>query len=382
MSASDAQSGNNNPRKDHLLAEDGLKSLLDQLAIHEENCAVFYDKLNDSSVAFVGPVKQLNEAKSQITSLLSKDRLGKSLHRQEETVCNAASELNKSIDALLDACSTTHTSTSLCHDPFTLARGTKFLMNQYLTIENNYERRCLEEQVAERQLEDQVFHVLQEITPEQEKIMSELMDKKNESLTEVEVKASGFDTLTNWTAFEINHQDQMAQEEEIKPIVLTARNHPDDAQFLEYQILQLENLHIYQKLQPASKLKTNKSLGGKLKRAITFTYHDYAARGTWTITSTGYLIEFDHTEDNLVCMFNLRKCHLFPLSPKDPVLNEQSDSYCYFTLHGQKVHTLSERKKRRMKEYKFRVPLGIAHMVHQELSKFCLSTQRNQNERL
>src|SRR5271154_4718359 len=136
------------------------------------------------------------------------------------------------------------------------------------------------------------------------------------------------------------------------------------------------DLHIYHKLhkqESSHKSKTDESLRIKLKRAVTLSRHDYAVRGTWTISVGGHLIEYDRKEHAVLSMFNLRKCIVGVLSQKDPRSNKQSSTYCYFALYGQKVHEPSEKKKNRMKkEYKFRAPWGIAQAVHLELSKFCL----------
>ena len=371
--------------KDDLLSEDGVKSLLSQFACHDEKLAETVCKLNDPSIFLRAPVEELSERKCQINTLLSKDRLGKSHHHQEETVCTAASELNKTIASLSQACCIAYTPLSPYHDPHTICRDAKFRMKEYLTMECNYESRCLEEQAAERILEKEVFRIFQGIPVEQEKIMAPLVDKCNEILAEVETKVMEFHALTDWTAFESKHVDQFAREEETRPIVLTEENHPDDSQFFEYQVMQLDNLHIYHKLrkqESSHKPKTDESLGIKLKRAVTLSRHDYAHRGTWTISVGGHLIEYDRKEHAVLSMFNLRKCRLGVLSQKDPRSNKQSSTYCYFALYGQKVHEPSEKKKHRMKkEYKFRAPWGIAQAVHLELSKFCLPVEEKGSEK-
>jgi len=358
-----------------LLSEDGLKALINQLASQEEKIAETVRKLNDPITSLRGPVEELNQQKRQINNLLSKDRLGKSHHHQEETVCTAASELNKTIASLSHACCAAYTPTSPYYDPHTICRDGKFRMKEYLTMECNYETRCLEEQAVESILEKEVFRIVQGIPVEQEKIMPPLMGKCNEILAEVETKTMEFHALTDWIAFESKHADQFAREEETRPIILTEENHPDDAQFLEYQVMQLDNLHIYHKLRnqdSSNKLRTDESFGTKLKRAVTLSRHDYAPRGTWTISVGGHLISYDRKEHAVLSMFNLRKCRLGVLSQKDPQSNRQSSTYCYFALYGQKVHEPSDKKKHRMKEYKFRAPWGIAQAVHLELSKFCL----------
>jgi len=248
-------------------------------------------------------------------------------------------------------------------------------MKKYLRMENKYGIRCLEEQAAEKALEGQVFKVLQGIPVEQDKIMLQLMDKMNESLRGVHSSALGLQALTDWATFEERYADQMAREEETNPTVLTAQNHPDETQFNESRVLQLDNLHIYHKLRnpdSSDKPKTGESLGAKLKRVATSTKHDYAARGTWIISVGGNLIEYDCKNHQLLTIFNLRKCRLSVLSQINPVSNKHSTTYCYFTLHGQKVHGRSDKKHRMKKDYKFRAPLGITQVLHQELSRFCL----------
>jgi len=368
-----------------LFSEEGLKSLINQLACHHEKIAGAVGRLNDPIIYLRGPVEELNEQKSQINLLLSKDRLGKSHHHQEATVCTAASESSKTITSLSRACCTAYSHPSPYHDPHTICRDAKFRMTEYLTMECNYGTCCLEEQSAQRILEKEFFRIFQGIPVEQEKIVTLLMDKCNEILAEVETKTSEFHALTDWTAFESRHADRFATEEETKPIVLTEENHPDDAQFLEYQLMQLDNLHIYHKLRKqewSNKPKTDESLGIKLKHAVTLSRHDYAPRGTWTISMVGHLVEYDCKKHAVRSMFNLRKCRLGVLSQKDPQSNKQSRTNCYFALYGRKVHEPSDKKKRRLKkEYKFRAPWGIAQALHLELSKFCLPAEEKECEK-
>jgi len=377
------------PTKDSadLFCKDGLKSLLDQHTIHhDETAEAIGTGLNDPVIALHGVVEELDEQKAQINILLGKDRLGKSHHHQEETVCAAKSELNKTISSLSKTCCTGYSPPTAYLNPHTICRDAKYRMKEYLKMEHDYQTRCLQEQAALKLLENEIFTTLQRIPLEQEKIMSPLMDKCIEIMAEVEPKTVGFHALTDWTAFESKHAGELAREEEVRPITFTEKDHQHDSQFLEFRVLQLDNLHIYHNLRknsPKAKPKSDESLGIKLKRAVTLTRHDYAPRGTWTISMGGHLIEYDHKAHAVLSIFNLRKCKLGALSQMDPVSNKKSSTYCYITLHGQKVHEPSERKKhRRKKEYRFRAPWGIAQIVYQELTKYCLLAEEKGSEKV
>ena len=354
-----------------LLSDEGLRTLIHQLADHDEETAKCIQKLYDPGKAFLGSIQPLNEELTEINLLLHNDRLGKAHQQQEDKVCSTASELNQVILNLASAIANPRTPTPYC-DPFTVQRNVTYRMKEYLNMEREYAIQCLTEQNVEKVLEKNVFTIMQGIPLENEKIMSPMMDKCNEILASVEEKASSFHALMDWTAFESRFGDQFAPEH-TTPIFITTENHPDEEQYTQFQRSRLDDLEIYHKIRKREKQDTNPSLKARLRRAkemLTPARHDYACRGAWSVSSAGHLIEYDIKAHTLISMFNLRKCKLGDLTP------DETGTLGYFVLRGQKVHESTDKKKHRKKrDYKFRAPLEKVKTFHEALSEYCKVAQ-------
>ena len=353
-----------------LLAEDGLRTLIHQLADYDDKTAKCLENLYDPGKAFLGSILSLNKELTEINLLLHNDRLGKAHQQQEDKVCSTASELNQVILNLASALASPRTPTPYC-DPLTVQRNVTYRMKEYLNMEKEYAIQCLTEQNVEKVLEANVFTIMQGIPLEHEKIMSPMMDKCNEILDAVEEKAKNFHALTDWTAFESRFADEFAPEE-TTPIFITNENHPDEEQYTQFQRLRLDDLEIYHKIRQKKKRHVNPSLEAKLRRAkemLTPARHGYAWRGTWSVSSAGHLIEYDMKEHTLISMFDLRKCKLGDLVP------DETDTLGYFVLRGQKVYESSDKKHHKRRDYKFRAPLEKAKALHEMMGDFAEAAQ-------
>jgi hypothetical protein len=365
------------PSTNGLLANEGLRTLIDQLATCEEKTAECIQQLHDPETAHLQSIAQLNSELEEINAVLNKDRLGKAHHQKENNVCSKASELTENIRLLNSACINPYTADPYC-DAYTLCNYANYRMKVYLDMEKDYAIQGLAEQKVEKRLEKNVFTIMQNVPVEHEKIVSPLMDKCNEILGSLEEKTKNFHALTDWTALESRNPEEFASME-AKYIKLDAENHPNEEHYNQFQIIRLENLEIYHKLRRRPKQSDDKvsvNFETKLRLArqkMTLAKHDYAIRGTWLVSLGGHLIEYDSNEHSLLSMFNLRKCTLELMEP------DKFGIFGTFTLRGQKVHELSDKKKhRRKKNYKFRAPMENIKTLHEVLSAYCTITMKRE----
>src|SRR5436305_11096855 len=192
-------------------------------------------------------------------------------------------------------------------------------------MEHQYGLFCLEEQDQVKELERRVFKIMQGIPPALEELYTPAMNECNNILKEMEGKIKLFDPLKDWEEFEARHQREFCVEP-IKPIVVFDENHPDEEEYEQYQRIQLDSLEIYHKLQNPYNEENDKNFSGKLKRAMSLSKHDYALRGSWSISAAGYLIEFDFKNHCCKSIFNLRKCKV------GAIVYEELKPFAKFTL--------------------------------------------------
>jgi hypothetical protein len=369
------------PEVNPLLTNDGLGILINELKSSDAVIAQSLEQQISPQLSFAESISQLDDYREDINISLGKSRLGKAHQNQEDKLCETAKELNRTIAALHGACENLYSPEPSC-DPNVLSRIAEYRMDLYLKKENEYARRCLMEQHMEKELEKLVFTVLQQLPLEHEAILSPIMDKCNEALRKVNEKAKSFHPLTDWTTFESRHAEQFAPDN-LKITMLRAENHPDDEQFLQYQEICQPDLEIYQKLRhtlPPSD-ETKISRGQKLvksiqcaKAAITPATCGYAIRGSWSISSGGYLMEYDDQQHVVRRMFNLRKCELGDLAP------DESQEHGYFTIIGQRIKPSSKKTKLgRKKIYKFRARWENARGLIETLKRYCTSVEGAQH---
>jgi hypothetical protein len=369
------------PEVDPLLTHDGLGLLINELKSSDAVIAHSLEQQFSPDLSFAESISQLDDYCEDINILLSKARLGKAHQNQEDKLCETAKELNRTIAALNTACGNLYSPKPSC-DPNVLSRIAEYQMDMYLEKENEYARRCLMEQHMENELEKQVFTVLQRLPLEHEAILSPIMDKCNEALGKIDEKAKSFHALTDWTAFESRHANQFAPDN-LKITTQTAENHPKDEQFLQFQKICQPDLEIYQKLRqnlpPSDETKITR--GQQLVRSIqcakaviTPATCGYVIRGSWSVSSGGYLMEYDDQQHVVRRMFNLRKCELENLAPDEP------QEYGYFTIIGQRIKPLSKKTKLgRKKSYKFRARWENAQGLIKTLTRYCTSVERTQH---
>ena len=132
-----------------LLADEGLRTLLQQLVDYDGKTAKCIEKLYDPQKAFLPSIQSLNKELTEINLLLHNDRLGKAHRQQEDKVCSRASELNKVILNLASAIANPRTPTPYC-DPFTVQKNVAFRMTEYLNMEKEYAIQCVTEQNVEK----------------------------------------------------------------------------------------------------------------------------------------------------------------------------------------------------------------------------------------
>ena len=361
-----------------LLANNGLRTLLDELASCDERIAERVQEIYHPNTAFLMPVQQLNKELEEVNCLLHKNRLGKSHRQHEDKVCNAAGDVNQAILSLQAACLAPYTLSPYC-DPYTICRNTEHRMRTYLDMENEYAIQCLAEQKVEQHLEQNVFSIMQKVPLEHEKIMSLMMDECNSILVGAEEKVRSFHALSDWTAFENRNADDFTPET-VRLITITMENHPDEEQFDQFQLIRLDDLEIYHKIknQHYGKQVCQAGLEMKLRRArklLTPARHGYACRGTWSVSTGGHLIEYEYKDRTVLSMFNLRKCKLGSLAP------DEGSKLGYFVLRGRKEPDLSTKKKKRSKkEYKFRVEWERANVLYRILREYCTVASRKESK--
>jgi len=109
-------------------------------------------------------------------------------------------------------------------------------MDTFQDIEYEYTRQCIYEGEVIKKLERGVFNALQEIPPAHQRMISEIMNGSNTCLRAVTAIAEEVDSNAAWNAFEYIYKDEFPDENTLK---ITADNHPNEDQFLQFQRLSL-----------------------------------------------------------------------------------------------------------------------------------------------
>jgi len=360
------EDGSKNP----LLAETGLRILIDKLASAELATAKCFEKVVNPKNALSVRVGILNMEQEEIDlTLLDNNRLGKSHQREEQILTDKAEDVNDYINLLHTACTNHGVVLHPLLDPYILRIRTEYKMRQFLQREHEYEKLCLKELRSISQMEERVFETMRGLPTDMEKVMTPL---RNECIKILEPVGNleKVDPLTEWNAFVERHGDRFVPENE----VLKGTEFPEDANYKKFEITCQPDLEIYQKL-PRETPTSEKRAGSKkdildvmkrVKELMTPAEHGYAVRGVWYVSRRGNLIEFDHKECKAVSIFDLRRCKLGILAP------DERERYGYFVLEGIKQHDPSDKKTKRMnKVYKFRNKWEDAKEMYEALAKFC-----------
>jgi hypothetical protein len=210
---------------------------------------------------------------------------------------------------------------------------------------------------------------LQQIPMKHDPIASAIISKYTEVLEQIE-REQPSDPLTDWRHFEVLHSDKFLTKD-IKPIVITWDNHPKEGLFSQFQVIRVDNLEIYHKVDqypPAA--VTTSVLSKRWSQATTLLSpkrREYGIRGAWSVSTSGHLIEYDPARHELLSMYNLSECQLRSLEP------DALGRLGYFALTGSKMRGDGESwwKQGKPKEYKFRAPLKVATELHRTLGEYC-----------
>src|SRR5579859_1361846 len=315
---------------DSLLTDDGLRVLIKQLSLAEDETKAIFTDTNTNQLTFFDCTTRLSEMEIEIESLLAPSLLGKSQHQEETKVNEAASLVEQILANLNIACSPTQANVpSPYMDPFTLHQMASFRLDQFLAQECEFARKCLTAQKVEKTCEETVFDVVKDVTLEHEKVMTPMMERQNEILAGV--NATEFHALTDWSVFESKNVDMFVHENAPK-LEVTTENHPSEEEFTQFHDITETHLEVYHRLRVSQTDKPDKAMDkvknvvGKLKRPK----HGYAVRGTWSVSAGAYLIEHD-SMGNVQSMFNLRKCKLGPLNA------HETDGNGYFVIRGRRI---------------------------------------------
>lgn len=354
-----------------LLAPDGVRTLLQQLAHAEENIASTVKDSGNSQHLLTQQIQLLNQELVPLYSLLDNNRLGKAQQTKESNLCNNAIDINRAIKKLLSAC-TDPVVKEANQDPYAVCKHTHYVMNKYLETEKDYAKLGFAEQRVQKDLEEKVFSILQEIPVEYGHALSPVMEQSNQFLREVAENAKFFHALTDWTAFEKDNAHKFVGEQ-IQRIVLSAENHPKEDLYVQFQDIYEPELEIYHNIRRRKRLSQHPQtqdsvLRKKLKEAtdkVAPKRHDFALRGEWYISRAGHLIEFDEKDRRPLSVFDLRKTRLGKLAPDDNL------EYGYFSLRGRKLLAESEGKRKRVRKYQFRLPWKKAIEFHETLKYYC-----------
>jgi len=342
-----------------------LRSVIDELAKSESATAARIHNLWESEKSpspFCNIAQQINLQRQNINELLAQDRLGKAHQRNEAKLVVKAAEINASLGQLRMAC-LRYLAPEPQVDPYFLTQTIRQSMDTFEDIEYQYTRRCIYEGEAIRKLERGVFHALQEIPPAHQRMISEIMNDSNMSLTAVRTVAKTVDSNAGWNTFEYIYKDELPEEEMLK---ITADNHPNEDQFLQFQRLHLTTLQVQHRVTECAK---GQKLSGmrRLKNRLFGSKIHYGTPGTvWSISDAGHLIQYHPGESRIVRVYNLRKCNVSEL--------EYDADWGYFILEGLKM-SLSDRGKIKggtKKKYKFRLPEDDALFFHNMLKEFCV----------
>ena len=307
-------------------------------------------------------VQQLNLQEQKVKEILAKDRLGKAHQRLETNVMGKAAEINASISQLRMAC-LQYLAPEPEVDPYFLAQTIRQSMGAFQSIEYEYTQRCICEGEAAQRLEKVVFSTLQEIPPAHQRMVSEIMNGANESLMTVAAKAKEVDPHASWNIFESIYKDEFPDDNTLK---ITAENHPNEDQFLQFQRLRLTTLQVQHRVPGSS---DGKKLTGlrRLKDCLFGNKTQYGTPGTvWSISEAGHLIQYHPGESRMLRVYNLRKCKVSELA--------YDGGWGYFILEGAKMSLSDTGKIKRgtKKQYRFRLPEDQTPSFHDVLKEFCI----------
>ena len=361
------------PALNDLLTTDGLRMLLNELALSEEQTSAAIKEIDDSHSILDKQIILLNQELTPVKALLDKNRLGKEQHIKEQKLCAKANDVNQAIQKLKIACTDPFVRFAN-DDPYSICKYAQFAMDSYLQQEMEYSKLCFAEQLTEKNLESRVFSILQEIPVQYGKSISPVIDKCNEILRGVDDKVKSFHALTDWTAFELENAEKF-MDEDFSCLILSTENHPDET-FLQFQHIYEPDLQVYHKLRDkkgSSHVRNchDSTLFAKLKDAkdkLTPTKRDFAIRGDWCISRKGYLYEFDEKEHRAISKFYLGETKIGQLAPDENLV------YGYFTVRGRKILVGAEGKKKRKRNYRFRLPWNKATVFHGTLKSYCGGT--------
>ena len=363
----DQIAGDENSFVNELLAPDGLRTILEDLVSLDRKTARNQEESHQNNPGFTKQVLSFNEELINLTALMDNSRLGKTQEQQEQKVCRKANVVNHAIKQLQTTCTDSRISDPHI-DPYFVCRRTNFVLKTYLQMEMEYAKQCVAEQNVQKQLESEVFEIMQEIPIEHGEQISAMMDKHNEMLYLADQRVHSFHALTDWTAFETKFAANFVPEN-IQRFVLDETNHPDDSGYTRFQHVFEPELEIYHKLGVKKCLSDGKinAESSLLDKCRGFTVklkskqRGFAVRGAWYISTDSYLIEFDERMHSTITILELPKVRISDLAPDEHVV------YGYFTLRGRKVRLYEEEKRGRERDYKFRLPWEKARAFHQVL---------------
>jgi hypothetical protein len=352
-----------------LLASDGLRMILQQLAEVEERIASTKES-KESQPVFAEQIQLLDQELVPVQSLLHKSHLGRAHQRRESKLCNKAVKVTRAIEELRKACDAVTMQPE--RDPYILHLQAQDSLDQYLKKEVAYAKLCFAEQAVVKALEPKIFSILEEIPVDFGRTSVQNAEKSQRLLQEVLKNVKTFHALTDWAAFENENADKFISESTPR-LDLSTENRRKEAQWLQFQDIYEPALEIYHNLHK----RRNRSRHGKsekvslLKRfkesakGVVTSKHEYGVRGEWYISRGGYLIEFDEKERSVLSRFDICKAKVGRLA-SDTDLN-----YGYFSFLGRKIVLEGQRMKNRNQNYKFRLPLDKAIEFHTALRFYC-----------
>jgi hypothetical protein len=355
---------------DELLAETGLRSLIDKLVSAELATAKCYEKLFNPTTALNGSIKILNDHQEEINStVFDNTRLGKAHPLAEQDLTNKANEVNDFIILLRKACMNHGVILHPTLDPYVLRLQTEYRMKDFVLTEWEYERLCVKELVSIGELETGVFTTLQFLPGGIEEATTPLMNECGKAMEAI-ASSEKIDPLVDRRVFVERHGNSFVPEN-LDPIQM---DFAEDEQYKGLQVICHPDLEIYHKLErespPSSKIPGSKTTFlDAMKRTLvgmTPAKYGYAVRGVWYISASGNLIEFNEKESKAWSIFDLRRCKLGTLAP------DEMERYGYFTLEGLRQCDPSDKKTRWIKKvYKFRNKWEKAREMHKALGKIC-----------
>jgi hypothetical protein len=232
-------------------------------------------------------------------------------------------------------------------------------MNVFQEVEREYTRQTLHEGQAIQNLENGVFETLADIPLELKRLVSRMKDVGNEAMAAVEKPMRAVDHEADWRSFEKAYGQWFPDGHTIK---ITEQNHPNEDQFLRFQLCALPNLQLQHTFRtPINRYRLTDFR--KLKRSLSRKKH-YGTTGTeWTLSEAGHLIEYNIEQCRLTAMWDLSKCKLVEL--------DEDEEWGYFVLRGARLKGGKSRSVMgKTKEYKFRLPIGEAVEAYTVLGGF------------